>query len=137
MAEENLSEDISSEDDLSAPITIEMEDLPALEAPVSELVLDVEVPQEEETMEEPLEPQPEETEEVAVSVEEIKEVELSEDDPEYLLKKLGPYDPRKDLEHYKFPSLNLLKVYDNETAPVINQEEQHANAIRIQTTLRN
>ena len=137
LAEENLSEDTSSEDDLSAPITIEMEDLPALEAPISELVLDVEVPQEEETMEEPLEPQPEETEEVAVSVEEIKEVELSEDDPEYLLKKLGPYDPRKDLEHYKFPSLNLLKVYDNETAPVINQEEQHANAIRIQTTLRN
>ena len=72
-----------------------------------------------------------------VSVEEVKEVELSEDDPEYLLKKLGPYDPRKDLEHYKFPSLNLLKVYDNETAPVINQEEQQANANRIVTTLRN
>ena len=74
---------------------------------------------------------------VDISVEEVKEVELSEDDPEYLLKKLGPYDPRKDLEHYKFPSLSLLKVYDNETAPVINQEEQQANANRIVTTLRN
>lgn len=72
-----------------------------------------------------------------ITVEEVKEVELSEDDPEYLLKKLGPYDPRKDLEHYKFPSLSLLKVYDNETAPVINQEEQQANANRIVTTLRN
>ena len=61
-------------------------------------------------------------EDIEISVEEVKEVELSEDDPEYLLKKLGPYDPRKDLELYKFPSLNLLKVYDNETAPVINQE---------------
>ena len=74
---------------------------------------------------------------VSISVEEVKEVELSEDDPEYLLKKLGPYDPRKDLEYYKFPSLNLLKVYDNETAPVINQEEQQANANRIVSTLRN
>ena len=78
-----------------------------------------------------------EDEEVEISVEEVKEVELSENDPEYLLKKLGPYDPRKDLEFYKFPSLNLLKVYDNETAPVINQEEQQANANRIVTTLRN
>ena len=76
-------------------------------------------------------------ESVSVSVEKVQEVELSENDPEYLLKKLGPYDPRKDLELYKFPSLGLLKVYDNETAPVINQEEQQANANRIGTTLRN
>ena len=78
-----------------------------------------------------------EDEGVEISVEDVKEVELSENDPEYLLRKLGPYDPRKDLEFYKFPSLNLLKVYDNETAPVINQEEQQANANRIVTTLRN
>ena len=78
-----------------------------------------------------------EDEGVEISVEDVKEVELSEKDPEYLLKKLGPYDPRKDLEFYKFPSLNLLKVYDNETAPVINQEEQQTNANRIVTTLRN
>ena len=85
-------------------------------------------------------PQPQDTkdkESVEISVEDVKEVELSEDDPEYLLKKLGPYDPRKDLELYKFPSLGLLKVYDNETAPIINQEEQQANANRIVTTLRN
>ena len=74
---------------------------------------------------------------IDVSVEDVKEVELSEDDPEYLLSKLGPYDPRKDLENYKFPSLNLLKVYDNETAPVIDKEEQQANANRIVSTLRN
>ena len=88
----------------------------------------------------PMESEPEEEnpeEGINISVEEVKEVELSEDDPEYLLHKLGPYDPRKDLELYKFPSLNLLKVYDNETAPIINQEEQQANANRIVTTLRN
>ena len=77
------------------------------------------------------------SEDIDISVEKVKEVELSENDPEFLLRKLGPYDPRKDLEFFKFPSLNLLKVYDNETAPVINQEEQQANANRIVSTLRN
>jgi S-DNA-T family DNA segregation ATPase FtsK/SpoIIIE len=96
-------------------------------------VVDVETPQEEVVIVEEEDPQ----DDVEIAVEEVKEVELTEDDPEYLLRKLGPYDPRKDLEHYKFPSLNLLKVYDNETAPVINQEEQQANANRIVTTLRN
>ncbi|MBE6320628.1 MAG: DNA translocase FtsK [Bacteroidales bacterium] len=138
--EEAEEGDIILEDDSTDPITIEIDDIPADDTSIPDIVLDVEVPQQEETTEEATEelptPQPEE-EEVEVAVEEVKEVELSEDDPEYLLKKLGPYDPRKDLEHYKFPSLSLLKVYDNETAPVINQEEQQANANRIVTTLRN
>ncbi|MBQ8386190.1 MAG: DNA translocase FtsK [Paludibacteraceae bacterium] len=108
---------------------IDDSDIPSLDfAPI-----EIEEPTPEAVSEKRIEPE----EEVNISVEEVKEVELSEDDPEYLLKKLGPYDPRKDLELYKFPSLNLLKVYDNETAPVINQEEQQANANRIVTTLRN
>ena len=108
---------------------IDDSDIPSLDfAPV-----EIEEPTPETISEKLIEPE----EEVNISVEEVKAVELSEDDPEYLLKKLGPYDPRKDLELYKFPSLNLLKVYDNETAPVINQEEQQANANRIVTTLRN
>ncbi len=138
--EEAEEGDIILEDDSTDPITIEIDDIPADDTSIPEIVLDVEVPQQEEATEETTEeiptPQPEEKE-VEVAVEDVKEVELSEDDPEYLLKKLGPYDPRKDLEHYKFPSLSLLKVYDNETAPVINQEEQQANANRIVTTLRN
>ena len=139
-AKEEEFVDIPQEEEPSAPITIEIEDAPISEPIVPEIVLDVEVPQPEETTEDLRDPQTEEEQEkedVEVSVEEVKEVELSEDDPEYLLRKLGPYDPRKDLEHYKFPSLGLLKVYDNETAPVINQEEQQANANRIVTTLRN
>lgn len=72
-----------------------------------------------------------------LEIEEVAEEELYTKDPEKLLAKLGPYDPRKDLEFYKFPSLNLLKVYDNETAPIINEEEQRANGARIVTTLRN
>ena len=72
-----------------------------------------------------------------LEIEEVNEDELYTKDPDKLLEKLGPYDPRKDLEFFKFPSLNLLKVYDNEAAPVINEEEQRANGARIVTTLRN
>lgn len=70
-------------------------------------------------------------------IKDVVEDELYTKDPDKLLEKLGPYDPRKDLEFFKFPSLNLLKVYDNEAAPVINEEEQRANGARIVTTLRN
>ncbi|MBO4875369.1 MAG: DNA translocase FtsK [Bacteroidales bacterium] len=62
---------------------------------------------------------------------------IDENDPDEWLKKVGPYDPRAELEDYKFPSLDLLKTYDNENAPIINQEEQRENANRIVTTLRN
>ena len=72
-----------------------------------------------------------------LEIEEVTEDELYDKDPEAVLAKLGPYDPRKDLEFYKFPSLNLLKVYDNEAAPVIDENEQRANGARIVTTLRN
>ena len=41
-----------------------------------------------------------------------------------------PYDPRLDLSHYKFPTLDLLKHYDNDTPP-IDEKEQEANKNRI------
>ena len=109
-------------------------DSEAISEPTPDPIVDIQV--EIDPVAQP-EPEIKEEEQIDISVEKVKEVELSEDDPEYILSKLGPYDPRKDLEHYKFPSLSLLKVYDNETAPVINQEEQQANANRIVTTLRN
>ena len=79
----------------------------------------------------------EESEKTELEIEDIKEDELYTKDPDKLLEKLGPYDPKKDLEFFKFPSLNLLKVYDNEAAPVIDEEEQRNNGARIVTTLRN
>ena len=72
-----------------------------------------------------------------LTIEETPEEDLYTTNPEKLLEKLGPYDPRKDLEFFKFPDLKLLKVYDNEAAPVINEDEQRANGARIVTTLRN
>ena len=41
-----------------------------------------------------------------------------------------PYDPRLDLSHYKFPTLDLLKHYDNDS-PAIDEREQEANKNRI------
>lgn len=73
---------------------------------------------------------------VSLEIKPTEEAELSEDDPDFLLKKLGPYDPRLDLSHFKFPSFNLLKTYDNETVPVVDRDEQNANKDRIVSTLR-
>lgn len=49
--------------------------------------------------------------------------------------KLEPYDPRKDLEFYKFPHLDLLKKY-GEDAPAVDMAEQNANRDRIISILR-
>ena len=46
-----------------------------------------------------------------------------------------PYNPRLDLENYHFPTLDLMKHYDN-AEPVVDMEEQNANKDKIVTTLR-
>lgn len=94
-------------------------------------------PLQQPNQEESLEPEEPQEQPKPFSIEKVKDVDMVNKDPETLLEELGPYDPRKDLEHYQFPSLDLLKVYDNESAPVIDQEEQRTNANRIVTTLRN
>ncbi len=43
---------------------------------------------------------------------------------------LTPYDPRLDLEHYKYPPLNLLD-HGTDSAPKIDLAEQNANKNRI------
>ena len=94
-------------------------------------------PLQQPNQEESLEPQEPQEQPKPFSIEKVKDVDMVNKDTETLLEELGPYDPRKDLEHYQFPSLDLLKVYDNESAPIIDQDEQRTNANRIVTTLRN
>src|SRR5574344_1899641 len=48
-----------------------------------------------------------------------------------------PYDPKKDLENYHYPTLDLLKKYDNDGKPYIDMAEQTANKNRIVEVLRN
>ena len=44
---------------------------------------------------------------------------------------LEPYDPKRDLENYHYPTLDLLKKYDNDGKPYIDMEEQTKNKNRI------
>ena len=44
-----------------------------------------------------------------------------------------PYNPKLDLESYKFPTVDLMKYYDSE--PTIDKEEQEANKNKIIKTL--
>lgn len=141
-------------EELTIDIPIESEMQEEQEKPENEIELTIDPIQEEEpepVVEEPVldeeqeplgdEPlpveEPEEKKDAELEIEDVVEDELYTKDPDKLLEKLGPYDPKKDLEFYKFPSMNLLKVYDNEAAPVIDEEEQRANGARIVTTLRN
>ena len=49
---------------------------------------------------------------------------------------LEPYDPKRDLENYHYPTLDLLKKYDNDGKPFIDMAEQTANKNRIVEVLR-
>ncbi len=62
-------------------------------------------------------------------------VEAAEKDEEADPSKLERYNPKLDLEYYRYPTLDLMKRYDNDE-PAINMEEQTANKDRIVATLR-
>ena len=71
----------------------------------------------------------EKNEEPEFEIEESKEEETVRGDLSV------PYNPRLDLELYKFPTLDLLKTYPDE-GPSIDMEEQTANKNRIIQVLR-
>ena len=61
-------------------------------------------------------------------------VEAAPEEEEADPTKQEPYDPRLDLQYYKFPTVDLLKQYDDE-GPSIDMDEQNANKDRIVNTL--
>ena len=61
--------------------------------------------------------------------------ETHEEDEAYEGPVLPPYNPRLDLENYKFPDLDLLNEYED-NGPNIDMEEQNANKDRIIKVLR-
>lgn len=61
--------------------------------------------------------------------------DTSEEDEAYNGPALTPYNPRLDLENYKFPTLDLLNQYEDD-GPNIDMEEQNANKDRIIKVLR-
>lgn len=50
---------------------------------------------------------------------------------------MEPYDPKRDLENYRYPTLDLLQTYESDGKPYIDMEEQNANKNRIIEVLRN
>jgi S-DNA-T family DNA segregation ATPase FtsK/SpoIIIE len=79
----------------------------------------------------PLAPVAEKKEEPIFTVEE----ELNPEDAAYEGPALQPYNPRLDLENYRFPTLDLLDDV-NDDGPNIDMEEQNANKDRIIKVLR-
>lgn len=61
--------------------------------------------------------------------------DIKEEDQAYKGDITQPYNPRLDLEFYRFPTLDLLNTYQNED-PDIDMEEQNANKNRIIKVLR-
>ena len=47
-----------------------------------------------------------------------------------------PYDPKRDLENYRYPTLDLLQKYESDGKPYIDMEEQTRNKNRIVEVLR-
>jgi S-DNA-T family DNA segregation ATPase FtsK/SpoIIIE len=76
--------------------------------------------------------------ELKVEVEPTVDEELSETDikAQKLVEDFGQFDPTLELSNYQFPTIDLLKKYDNEGIS-IDQEELEENKNRIVETLNN
>ncbi|WP_289132343.1 DNA translocase FtsK [uncultured Bacteroides sp.] len=62
------------------------------------------------------------------------QVEKAEEE-EYVGAEKEPYNPRLDLENYHYPTIDLMKHYDD-NGPTIDMAEQNANKDKIINTLR-
>ncbi|MBQ9672355.1 MAG: DNA translocase FtsK 4TM domain-containing protein [Prevotella sp.] len=78
-------------------------------------------------------------EEVGMDIEVAKEEEAAKGDELVKVSDLDmkPYDPKRDLENYHYPTLDLLKIYETDGKPYIDMAEQTANKNRIVEVLRN
>ena len=93
---------------------------------------------EEEPLEEPIKPVVQKpSKDVGMEIEVAKgDDETADSQTLGVLENAGPYDPKKDLENYRYPTLDLLKKYDNDGKPYIDMAEQTANKNRIVDVLR-
>ena len=84
-------------------------------------------------------PDDNDTDEVEMTIEEGSKEETA--DGKTLTDNYGdlstPYDPKRDLENYHYPTLDLLKKYESDGKPYIDMQEQTANKNRIVDVLRN
>ena len=76
---------------------------------------------------------------IEIEIEETKDEEVA--DGKQVADNYGdittPYDPKRDLENYHYPTLDLLKKYESDGKPYIDMQEQNTNKNRIVDVLRN
>lgn len=78
----------------------------------------------------------ESVEDVKIDVEKVEEEQsVTENLSEKLVKDFGEFDPTLELANFKFPTLNLLKEYNESIS--IDPEELEQNKNKIVTTLKN
>ncbi|WBX74793.1 DNA translocase FtsK [Tenacibaculum pacificus] len=107
-------------------------------APIKKPIIEEKPIVKEFKIEEPSEDVSEEVleEEIEVAVEKnTEEKSVTENLSDVLLKDFGEFDPTLDLGHFKFPTFDLLKEYNEVIS--IDPEELEANKNRIVTTLQN
>ncbi len=68
---------------------------------------------------------------------EEKQIGLFDEDDNEAIKKLGVYDPTLDLSSYLYPSIDLMKDYQNSDQVQVSMEELKENKNQIVTTLSN
>ena len=131
---ESYEDQIKTEDDPTVfddPAEQTVEFKPTGEA----VVIDNAYKQEEETPSKPVIRKPSNND-VDMEVEVADGEETADSKTLGVLEAEGPYDPKKDLENYRYPTLDLLKKYDNDGKPYIDMAEQTANKNRIVDVLR-
>ncbi|MDR2121527.1 MAG: DNA translocase FtsK [Flavobacteriaceae bacterium] len=90
--------------------------------------LEIDIPIEEETVDEVL---------LTIEEPEKEKISAKNETGETILEDFGPYDPKLDLPRYKYPTLDLLKTYSSTDSITINNEELEENKNKIVTTLAN
>ena len=74
--------------------------------------------------------------EIEITVASEEEKADDTENPQVDVDNLEPYDPKRDLENYHYPTLDLLNTYESDGKPYIDMEEQTANKNRIIEVLR-
>ena len=96
--------------------------------------LEIEIPEEEATVETKIKKQGAANELEIIPKDDIDTIKVITDNEEEIY--LEPYDPKKELANYKYPELDLLKDYSSQNI-TIDRAELEANKDQIITTLRN
>ena len=124
--------EVKNEDEFKSPLELSLENLtPISTVPANYLEDEYDLEDDSDFVPE-LKPEAE----VAIAVEKIvEENRVDENLSNQLVKDFGEFDPTLELGNYKFPTLNLLRDYNESIS--VDQEELEANKNRIVETLNN